>query len=105
MATAFMGVRNKSNSLPKLPVALFLRAWRNTSRRVSEKKGGELGELGELRKKRELIIFGYKAQEIPPKISPHPFAPPIESEKLSLLNTCHLPPTTYHLSSFSRAYN
>ncbi|NER22743.1 MAG: hypothetical protein F6J96_19015 [Symploca sp. SIO1C2] len=29
----------------------------------------ELGELGELRKKRELIIFGYKAQEIPPKIS------------------------------------
>ncbi|NEP56543.1 MAG: hypothetical protein F6K31_05900 [Symploca sp. SIO2G7] len=38
---------------------------------MSEKKGGELGELrelrelGELRKKRELIIFGYKAQEIP----------------------------------------
>ncbi|NEP60022.1 MAG: hypothetical protein F6K31_23960 [Symploca sp. SIO2G7] len=39
---------------------------------MSEKKGGELrelGELGELGKKRELIIFGYKAQEIPPKIS------------------------------------
>ncbi|NEQ67626.1 MAG: hypothetical protein F6K21_19385 [Symploca sp. SIO2D2] len=60
---------------------------------MSEKKGGELrklrelrelrklrklGELRELRKlrklgelgeKRELIIFGHKAQEIPPKIS------------------------------------
>ncbi|NER94215.1 MAG: hypothetical protein F6J86_10310 [Symploca sp. SIO1B1] len=39
---------------------------------------GKLGELGELRKlgklgelgdKRELIAIGYKAQEIPPKIS------------------------------------
>ncbi|NEP60542.1 MAG: hypothetical protein F6K31_26665 [Symploca sp. SIO2G7] len=29
-------------------------------------------EVRELREKRELIIFGYKAQEIPPKISPHP---------------------------------
>jgi len=28
--------------------------------------------LRELRRKIELIIFGYKAQEIPPKISPHP---------------------------------
>ncbi|NER25735.1 MAG: hypothetical protein F6J96_34600 [Symploca sp. SIO1C2] len=45
---------------------------------MSEKKGGELRELRELRKlrklgelgeKRELIIFGHKAQEIPPKIS------------------------------------
>ncbi|NER23400.1 MAG: hypothetical protein F6J96_22400 [Symploca sp. SIO1C2] len=45
---------------------------------MSEKKGGELrklrelrklGELGELGEKRELIIFGHKAQEIPPKIS------------------------------------
>jgi len=26
----------------------------------------------ERRKKKELIMFGYKAQEIPPKISPHP---------------------------------
>jgi len=33
---------------------------------VSEKKGGELREL---REKRELIMFGHKAQEIPPKIS------------------------------------
>jgi len=52
-----------------------------TRRRVSEKKGGELGELRELRElrklrklrklreKRELIMFGHKAQEIPPKIS------------------------------------
>jgi len=30
---------------------------------------GKLRELRKLRKKRELIIFGYKAQEIPPKIS------------------------------------
>ncbi|NER52851.1 MAG: hypothetical protein F6J92_40680, partial [Symploca sp. SIO1A3] len=48
---------------------------------MSEKKGGKLrklrelrklrklGELGELGEKRELIIFGHKAQEIPPKIS------------------------------------
>ncbi|NES23248.1 MAG: hypothetical protein F6K41_31105 [Symploca sp. SIO3E6] len=38
---------------------------------MSEKKGGERrsGGAGELSKKRELIIFGYNAQEIPPKIS------------------------------------
>ncbi|NER47383.1 MAG: hypothetical protein F6J92_11915 [Symploca sp. SIO1A3] len=48
---------------------------------MSEKKGGELRKLrelrelrklrklGELGEKRELIIFGHKAQEIPPKIS------------------------------------
>ncbi|NER98151.1 MAG: hypothetical protein F6J86_30695 [Symploca sp. SIO1B1] len=39
---------------------------------MSEKKGGEQRKLRELRKlgeKRELIIFGHKAQEIPPKIS------------------------------------
>ncbi|NEP08690.1 MAG: hypothetical protein F6K14_00185 [Symploca sp. SIO2C1] len=35
------------------------RGWR----RVSEKKGGELGELRELREKRELIIFGYLARK------------------------------------------
>jgi len=41
---------------------------------VSEKKGGERrsGGAEEQRKKRELIMLGYKAQEIPPKISPHP---------------------------------
>ncbi|NEQ66078.1 MAG: hypothetical protein F6K21_11355 [Symploca sp. SIO2D2] len=36
---------------------------------VSEKKGGELRKLRKLGEKRELIIFGHKAQEIPPKIS------------------------------------
>ncbi|NER97298.1 MAG: hypothetical protein F6J86_26205 [Symploca sp. SIO1B1] len=45
---------------------------------MSEKKGGELRKLRKLRElrklrklgeKRELIIFGHKAQEIPPKIS------------------------------------
>ncbi|NES19929.1 MAG: hypothetical protein F6K41_13590 [Symploca sp. SIO3E6] len=46
---------------------------------MSEKKGGERrsggaevrrsGGAEERRKKRELIIFGYNAQEIPPKIS------------------------------------
>ncbi|NER21784.1 MAG: hypothetical protein F6J96_14030 [Symploca sp. SIO1C2] len=36
---------------------------------MSEKKGGELRELRELGEKRELIMFGHKAQEIPPKIS------------------------------------
>jgi len=36
---------------------------------VSEKKGGELRELRKLGEKRELIMFGHKAQEIPPKIS------------------------------------
>jgi len=36
--------------------------------------GGAEGAEGaeERRKKRELIIWGYKAQEIPLKISPHP---------------------------------
>ncbi|NES21280.1 MAG: DUF4157 domain-containing protein, partial [Symploca sp. SIO3E6] len=51
----------------------------NPSQGVSEKKGGERRSGGaeerrsrgaeERRKKRELIIFGYNAQEIPPKIS------------------------------------
>jgi len=37
---------------------------------VSEKKGGEQRCRGaEEEEKRELVIFGYKAQEIPPKIS------------------------------------
>ncbi|NER46217.1 MAG: hypothetical protein F6J92_05905 [Symploca sp. SIO1A3] len=38
---------------------------------MSKKKGGELRKLrklGELGEKREFIIFGHKAQEIPPKI-------------------------------------
>ncbi|NEQ68342.1 MAG: hypothetical protein F6K21_23150 [Symploca sp. SIO2D2] len=39
------------------------------------RKLGELRELRELRNKRELIAIGYKAQEIPPKISPHPGLP------------------------------
>jgi len=33
---------------------------------------GEAEGAEELKKKRELIMFGYKAQEISPKISPHP---------------------------------
>jgi len=44
---------------------------------VSEKKGGEL------RKKRELIIFGYKAQEIPLKISLHS-SPPVKKISRSI---------------------
>jgi len=53
--------------------------------RVSEKKGGEQRSWGAevRRKKRELIMFGYKAQEIPPKIS---FIPPRVKEN------CLLPP-------------
>ncbi|NES19336.1 MAG: hypothetical protein F6K41_10505 [Symploca sp. SIO3E6] len=35
------------------------------------------GGVGELSKKRELIIFGYKAQEIPPKIS---FTPLLQAQ-------------------------
>ncbi|NEP11026.1 MAG: hypothetical protein F6K14_12595 [Symploca sp. SIO2C1] len=34
---------------------------------MSEKKGGELGELRELREKRKLIIFGYLARKSHPK--------------------------------------
>ncbi|NER52838.1 MAG: hypothetical protein F6J92_40610 [Symploca sp. SIO1A3] len=44
-------------------------------KRSCSKELGELGELGELREltdKRELIIIGYKAQGVPPKISSHP---------------------------------
>jgi len=61
-----------------------------TYHRVGEKKCGERRSGGaEELKKRELIIFGYKAQEIPPKISPHPLTPTIY----------HLPHITYHLTS------
>ena len=47
------------------------------------------GGAEERSKKRELIIFGYKAQEIPPKISftPYHLTP----------STYHLTPNTYHL--------
>ncbi|NER46139.1 MAG: hypothetical protein F6J92_05505 [Symploca sp. SIO1A3] len=56
---------------------------------MSEKKGGELRKLrelrkrrklGELREKRELIFFGHKAQEIPPKIS---FTPIKNQQKIT----------------------
>ncbi|NER19281.1 MAG: hypothetical protein F6J96_00640 [Symploca sp. SIO1C2] len=46
------------------------------SRGAEERRRWGAGELG---KKRELIIFGYKAQEIPPKISPHPSADPTDA--------------------------
>ncbi|NEQ70572.1 MAG: hypothetical protein F6K21_34795 [Symploca sp. SIO2D2] len=49
---------------------------RPTPKGERKKEWGAEGrrELGELRDKRELIAIGYKAQEIPPKIS---FTPPL----------------------------
>jgi len=64
---------------------------------VSEKKVGELGELGELRENRELINFGYKAQEIPPKIS---FTPQRKEKLLHKPSaSCLLPPASCLLPS------